>query len=165
MKQIKKYLPTTLLILFLLGFFWMVLDYNGVSIHREIDRTIEAGIYANGVQAGKTTVTVSGEYYPHLFRPDSFRGKFSISEMPETESDSVNAEITWYHEIIDGIHYEYQLITYRGYQAGDFHIVKTDGAYQLSINREMDQIVWAIGSDRILATSPEAYRDYLENQN
>ena len=165
MKKMRKYISTILFVVCLLYFVWLMLDYNGITIHKKIDHTISTGIYADGVQVGETSVTISGKYYPRLLREDSFWGKFSVAEVPETENDSLNAEITWYEEKIDGVHYEYQLITFHSNQVGSAHIEETGGAFMLSMNRSMDEMVWAIDADRVLATSAQAYQNYVEKQN
>jgi len=164
MEKIRRYVPIILVVIFLLGFIWLLLDNNGIAIHKKIDNTITAGIYTDGSQVGETTVVISGKYYPHLFRPDNFWGIFSVQELPETENNGINAEITWHEEKFDGMHYEYQLITYHGYKAGDFYIEETEGADMISINRNMDEFVWVIGKGRVLATSQEAYQNYLERK-
>ncbi len=165
MKQVKKYFSMALFVLFSIGFIWLILDYNGISIHKKIDHTIAAGIYANGIQVGETYVTVSGKTYPRLLEEDKFFGKFAVLEMPETQAEEVDAEIIWYEEKVDGYVYRYQLITYHYYAHGTFRIIETPGAYMIKINRSMDEFVWELDSDHVLSSSAELYHQYLDEKS
>lgn len=138
--------------------------YNGVSIRKNINHTIKAGIYTDSAQIGESTVTVSGKYYPHLFKEDEFFGNFAVSEMPETEAGSVNAKIIWYEEKVDGQSYQYQLIRYHKYEYGTSRIIETQSATMITINRSMDEFIWVLDSGRIIASSEELYQDYLNEK-
>lgn len=104
---------------FLLFLLFAVLDRSGVFL-RPVSHTLEAGVYVDGVQMDRTTVTVDGEVT--ILGKPSFWGRFAIDAVERTTREGVMANIRW-----DYIAPGYEDIFYSAY----------GGFWKIGIQREL----------------------------
>ena len=76
-----------------------ILDRSG-AFQREITRTVTAGIYQDGEQAGETTVTIDGSLY--WLGKRSFWGTFAVEAAEETCREGTYGSVSWGREETDG---------------------------------------------------------------
>lgn len=77
-KKIRTYSAKVIIGLLIICTLWLVLDYNDILNHKVIKQTVEAGVYIDGVRTEDISVNLEGKYYPNLFKPDGFWGRFEV---------------------------------------------------------------------------------------
>jgi hypothetical protein len=156
MKKISSYLGKFIIGLLIICTLWLVLDYNDILNHKVINHTVEAGVYIDGIRTEDISVNIEGKYYPNLFKPDSFWGRFEVPYLSETTEDHIIANITWYDRKNGS--YQYQLISFFN-NRGDIQRIKS--THTIMINRSMDEFVWRLETGEVIATSDKVFLESL----
>ena len=136
----------------------MVLDYNDILNHKVINQTVEAGVYIDGVRTEDISVNIEGKYYPNLFKPDEFWGRFEVPYLSETTEDHIIANITWYETKGKKDTYHYQLISFFN-NRGEIQRIKS--THTIMVNRSMDAFVWHLETGEVIATSDKVFLESL----
>ena len=89
-RQIRDLLIRAVLLVFLAGFVFAILDYNGVFL-KDVSLEVPAGVYVDGVRTGDCTVTIDGRRR----NTASFSGRFAVSAVEKTCRDGVTAQVRW----------------------------------------------------------------------
>ena len=89
-RQIRDLLIWAVLLVFLAGFVFALLDYNGVFL-KDVSLEVPAGVYVDGVRTGDCTVTIDGRRR----NTASFTGRFALSAVERTCRDGVTAQVKW----------------------------------------------------------------------
>lgn len=144
----KKFGAMASALLIILTGIWIL---SIIPFNQNINHTIPAQLYENGVAVAETEVHIEGVKSNPLFRNnDSFHGKFHVLSHDKTTRDDVNAGISWNRDDhIQTIRY----ITYATHQ-------ETDVMHLMLINKDMTKFALTFNDGRILATSDELYKLY-----
>lgn len=127
-----------------------------IPFESDINQTITAKIYKDGVVVQDTTVIINGARSNYLFADEQYYdGQFIVEYYERTSSEGMKANITWNKE------FEEQRILF--YQNATFPSLETN--HELLINKEMKELALGLKDGTIIATSDEIYQNYLESIN
>lgn len=123
---------------------------------QEIDQTVKAAVYRDGVFAENTPVYMKGEKTRYLFRPNSFVGTLRISCVAETNVKDLQTQISWHGgELLQTIGHFYR---------GAFLPASEHGlAYYLLISEDMREFALMTTDGSVIATSAAACQLYTSH--
>jgi len=149
-KSLKKNLRAILsiLVIFIVGI-WVL---SKIPFESDINQTITAKVYKDGVVVQDTSIIINGARSNYLFADEQYyEGQFIIEYYERTGREGMKANITWNKE------YEEQSILY--FQNATFPTLGIN--HKLLIDKEMKEFAIGIEDGTIFATSDEILHDYL----
>ncbi|MCT8136927.1 hypothetical protein H1D32_03660 [Anaerobacillus sp. CMMVII] len=147
----KKNLRVILLIL-VISIIGIWLLYK-IPFESDINQTITAKVYKDGVVVQETSVIIKGARSNFLLADEQYyNGQFIIEYYERTGREGMKANITWNKE------FEKQRVLY--YQNATFPTLEIN--HKLLIDKEMKEFAIGMQDGTIIATSDEILHDYLE---
>jgi len=120
--------------------------YN-LPFSKEIEKTVTAVVYENGIAVDETDIYINGEKSRYLFHDDErFTGTFAMDCYEITGREGVSSGIFWNEEGYAILHY---------IQNGTFPDL--DLKPTIMMNLEMTDFVFRFEDGRVVATSEEMY--------
>jgi hypothetical protein len=153
-KPLKKNLKVIILILTMsiIGV-WVL---SKMPFESDINQTITAKVYRDGVIVQDTKVIINGARSNYLFADEQYyEGQFIVEYYERTGREGMKAYIEWNKE------FEKQRILY--HQNATFPSLEANR--ELLINKEMKEFALGLQDGTIIATSDEIYQNYLESIN
>lgn len=150
-KSLKKNLRAILLtlVISIIGI-WIL---STIPFESDINQTITAKVYKDGVVLQDTSVIINGARSNYLFANEQYyEGQFVIEYYERTGREGMKAKINWYKE------YEEQRILY--HQNATFPTLGIN--HKLLIDKEMVEFAIGMKDGTIFATSEAILHDYLE---
>lgn len=127
-----------------------------IPFESDINQTITAKIYKDGVIVQDTTVIINGARSNYIFADEQYyEGQFIVEYYERTSREGMKANIKWNEE------FEEARILY--HQNATFPSLEIN--HELLINKEMKDFALGLQDGTIIATSDEMYQNYLESIN
>lgn len=124
-----------------------------IPFESDINQTIIAKVYKDGVAVQDTSVIINGARSNYLFAERQYyEGQFIIDYYERTGREGMKANIKWIKE------YEEQWVSY--YQYATSPTLKIN--HEILIDKEMKEFAIGMKDGTIIATSDEILNDYLE---